>query len=98
MSFLDTLKGVFKKMFSPSTIEEVLQIQPAISTEMKEQIELWEDLYQDKSPWCGEDATIKSLGLPSMIASEKARMATIEMQIKVTGESERAKFIKEFVA
>jgi A118 family predicted phage portal protein len=97
MNFLEKLKGVFRDMFSPSTIEEVLQIQPAVSTMMKNSIELWEDLYQDKSPWCGEDNTLKSLGLPSMIASEKARMATIEMQIKVTGESERAKFIKDFV-
>lgn len=97
MNFLEKLKGVFRNMFSPSTIEKVLQIQPAISTEMKHQIELWEDLYQDKSPWCEEDNTIKSLGLASMIASEKARMATIEMQIKVTGENERAEFIKEFV-
>lgn len=97
MGFLDKLKGVFKNMFSPSTIEEVLKIQPAISTAMKDSIELWEDLYQDTPPWCVEDASIKSLGLPAMVASEKARMATIEMQIKVTGETERAKFIDNFV-
>ena len=97
MNFWEKLKGVFRNMFSPTTIEEVLEIQPAVSTMMKNSIELWEDLYQDRSPWCGEDATIKSLGLPAMIASEKARMATIEMQVKVTGESERAKFINEFV-
>lgn len=97
MGFIEKLKGAFRNMFSPKTIEEVLQIQPAISTMMKENIELWENLYQDKSPWCGADDSIKSLGLPSMIASEKARTATIEMQIKVTGESERAEFIREFV-
>ena len=102
MSFISKLKGVFKRMFSPETIESTLQIQPTMSTKMKDAIELWKDMYMDNAPWVigspeypNPDGNIKSLGLASMIASEKARTATIEMQIKVTGESERAKFIDE---
>ena len=95
MKFLDKLKGVFRKMLSNQTIEDVLQIHPTISTRMKDAIELWEAMYKNESPWLSEN--VHSLGLASMIASEKARTATIEMEIKVTGDSERADFIREVV-
>lgn len=94
MKFLEWLKGVFSNMFSSSALETALHIKPAISTTMKNAIELWEDMYMDKSPWSG-DENIVTLGLPAMIASEKARTATIEMEIKVTGDSEKAKFFED---
>ena len=97
------LKGVIRRMLSPETIETALSIQPTISNEMKTAIELWRDMYMDRAPWImgndiecpNPDGDIKSLGLASMIASEKARTATIEMQIKVTGNSARADFKKQ---
>lgn len=99
MGFFEKLKGVIKRMLSPETIESTLQVQPTMSTKMKNAIELWKDMYMDRSPWVAgdenSDARVKSLSLAGMIASEKARTATIEMQIKVTGDSERAKFINE---
>ena len=54
MGFIESLKGVFRKMFSNSTIEEVLHIQPTISTQMKDAIELWELMYKNNSPWITE--------------------------------------------
>ena len=95
MNLIDRLKGAFKRMFSAKDIESVLYVQPTISAEMKDAIELWEQMYKDKSPWCMEDPNMKSLGLASLIASEKARTATIEMQVKITGDSDRAKFIRD---
>ena len=95
MKFLEKLKGVFRRMFSNKTIEDVLHIQPTISSQMKTAIELWEAMYKNESPWL--NPTVHSLGLASMIASEKARTATIEMEIKVTGDSERAEFMRKFV-
>ena len=93
MGFINWLKGVFRKMVSPSTIQEVLKVAPAISPDMQEAIELWESMYSGRSPWLDENT--KSLGLATMIASEKARMATLEMDIKVTGDSERAKYLEK---
>lgn len=98
MKILDILKGVFRRMFSSKDLEDAMNLQPAISSKMKEAIELWEAMYKDESPWLNEnDFPLKSLGLAAMIASEKARTATIEMDIKVTGDSELANFIKDFV-
>jgi A118 family predicted phage portal protein len=96
MFLIDKLKGVWNKMIGSKTIENTLHITPVVSSEMKNAIELWEDMYKNQSPWLA-DPNIHSLGLAASIASEKARTATIEMEIKVTGESERAKFIKETV-
>ena len=97
MKFLEFLKGVLRNMFSSSTIETALHIQPAVSSKMKTALELWESMYVDESPWTAND-NVTSLGLPAMIASEKARTATIEMEIKVTGENSKADFIKDCLA
>ena len=83
------IKEILKPMIGPRTIEQVLQIQPTISKEMMDSIELWDDMYRNKAPWLKEanlanPVTIKSLGLPSFIASEKARTALIEMNIEIT--------------
>lgn len=95
MNLIDRLKGVFRRMFSANDIESVLHVQPTMSQEMKDAIELWEQMYKNKSPWVMSNENLRSLGLPAMIASEKARTATIEMNVKITGESERAKFISK---
>ena len=96
MNLIEMVKGVFRRMLSPKTVESVLKIQPSISTIMKDNIELWNNMYQDKSPWLHTaDNELRSLGLASMIASEKARTATLEMKVKVTGENERAEFFRK---
>lgn len=95
MNIIQWVKGVFNRMFSPQSITSALKIQPTISSKMRTAIDLWEQMYKDESPWLNESPTAKivSLGLPAMISSEKARMATIEMSAKITGTSERAKYI-----
>lgn len=97
MNIIERLKGVFRRMFSKETIESALKIQPTISAKMKSNMELWESMYMNESPWLAESQSVemRSLNLAATIASEKARTATIEMQVKITGDSERGKYIKE---
>ncbi len=57
---------------------------------MSGKIALWADMYENNSPWLNEEVT--GLNLPAVIAAEFARLATIELQTKVSG-SERAAFI-----
>ena len=76
-------------MIGANTIQKTLHVTPTISSEMEEAIQLWTDMYKGKAPWLREptfdDATrIVSLGLPSMIASEKARTALIEFNSEIT--------------
>jgi A118 family predicted phage portal protein len=93
MNLIQKLKGAIKSMLSQKTVESALHITPTISPKMRDSIMLWEQLYKNESPWCN-DENVKSLGLAALIASEKARTATIEMKVKVTGDSERALFIE----
>ena len=72
-----------------TTIEQTLNIAPAVSNKMAEAIERWTNMYEDKADWLHEpsfnDPTkVVSLGLPAFIASEKARMAVIELQSEIT--------------
>ena len=85
-----SVKEIFRKMFGMNTsIEQALHITPAVSNKMAEAIDEWTALYKDEAPWLHEpsfnDPTrIVSLGLPAFIASEKARMAVIELQSEIT--------------
>lgn len=85
------LKEIWQKMFSNSAIENALDIKiaPIISNEMEQAIKLWDDMYKGKPDWIHEpDSTnpirVVSLGIPAMIASEKARTALIEFNSEIT--------------
>ena len=80
-------------MIGNKTLEQALKITPVISTEMKKSIELWVDMYQGNSYWLKEPTAsdperITSIGLPAMIASEKARMAVLEFSSEITAPTE----------
>ena len=84
---------MFKGMLSPKTIEQVLHIKPNVSAEMMNAIQLWSRMYENRAPWLKEPTKddpvrIVSLGLPSLIASEKARMATLEMEAEINAPME----------
>lgn len=88
-SIINKIKEVFRKMIGFKTIEDTLNINAVLSTKMVDAIELWDDMYKDNPYWVHEPtfdnpARVVSLGLPSFIASEKARMATLEMKSEIT--------------
>lgn len=87
------LKEVLNRMTGSRTIEQKLHVAPVISTQMEHAISLWTDMYKDKAPWLHEPdyankVRVTSLGLPAMIASEKARMAVLELQSEITTPTE----------
>lgn len=61
-----------------------------VSDEMLRHIALWTDMYEGHAPWLAKNT--QSLSLPSAIASEMARMTTIEMEAKISG-SARADYL-----
>ena len=88
-SIINKIKEVFRKMIGFKTIEDTLNINAVLSTKMIDAIELWDDMYKDNPYWVHEPtfdnpSRVVSLGLPSFIASEKARMATLEMKSEIT--------------
>ena len=82
------IKELVRKMLPKKTVEDVLHITPCVSDRMADAIQLWSDMYEGNSPWTREPTQdnptrIVSLGLPSLIASEKARMVTLEMKTEI---------------
>lgn len=76
-------------MLPKKSIEDVLHITPCVSDRMADAIQLWADMYEGNSPWIKEPTPsnptrIVSLGLPALIASEKARMVTLEMKTEIS--------------
>ena len=74
-------------------IEEALKVTPAVSDKMSEAIDEWTAMYMDEAEWLHEptpeDKTrVVSLGLPAFIASEKARMAVLELKSEITAPTE----------
>ena len=91
MSLWDKLIGGIRRMLGREVISEVLSVKPAMSADMINHIQLWSEMYEGRAPWLkSPDATqgrferVVSLGLPALIASEKARMATLEMESEIT--------------
>ena len=93
MSFWSTivhrLKEMLRRMVGARTIEQKLHVAPIISSQMEEAIQKWSDMYKGQAPWLHEptwdDPTrVVSLGLPAMIASEKARTALLELESEIT--------------
>ena len=88
-SVWNKIKEVFRRMVQPKSVEQVLNLTPAISSDMANAIELWGDMYEGNSPWLHEPtfedpSAIRSLGLPQLIASEKACTALLEFESEIT--------------
>ena len=87
------IKEIVSKMLPKKSIENVLHVSPAVSDKMADAIELWSELYKGEAPWLHEPTytdpvRVVSLGLPAMIASEKARMVMLEMKSEVSAPME----------
>ena len=80
--FKGFIQKVVSKMFNKGTIQEALKVDVAVSNEMANAIDLWNMIYENKAPWLNKN--VKSLNLGATIASEVARMVTVEFQSEIT--------------
>lgn len=84
------IKEFFASMFGINQkIEQTLHVTPAVSDKMSQAIDEWTKMYMGEAEWLHEPSTtdptkIVSLGLPAFIASEKARMAVLELKSEIT--------------
>lgn len=91
---LDFIRRAVSKIFPNKSIEERLKVEIDISDTMVKNIDLWVKMYEDEAPWIDGDK-VKSLNIPSSIASEMARLVTIEMESEITGGVDENKKAKE---
>lgn len=60
------------------------EIDVCMTSEMARKIELWTAMYENRAPWVNRK-DVKSAQLPAAIASEIARLVTLEMKSEITG-------------
>lgn len=88
----EMLQGMLK--INKNNLENTLLMTSSISDTMADAIDEWSDMYEDKASWLHPNPSasnpemIVSLGLPAFIASEKARMATLELKSEITAPKE----------
>ena len=82
-------------MIDAQKIEKKIGVNVAISNAMAEAINLWLKMYTDEAPWLSKD--IKSMGLPASIATEHARLVTLEFNSQITGCDYLNKQYQEFL-
>lgn len=89
----------FTKMLS--LITDVLnkdadtQVDVRLTSQMASAIELWTAMYENHAPWVDREKT-KSAQIPAAIASEIARLVTLEMQSEITGGEAAAYLNQEY--
>lgn len=89
---IKNLIGGIKNKLRYAGITDVAKDRAAISTNMEASVDLWMKMYRGESPWISANQN-HTLNLPCVIASEIARQVTLEAQINITGENDRAAYI-----
>lgn len=85
---LNWIRQIMSRLLKESPDAAVSDIM--LSAEMEHSLSLWAKMYTGNSPWLDKDT--HSLGLPAAIASEYARLVTLEMRAGLTG-SPRAAYL-----
>lgn len=92
MKIIDWIKAVIQRMIGSNTIKSNFGVESSITQAMANKISMWSRMYQNHADWLNDRT--KSLNLPAAIASELARLTTLEMKSEVTGSS-RADYLNE---
>lgn len=82
IGFINFIKGVYRRLFPIKDIQTALNIKPAISKEMINSIEKWQNCYSGNAYWLDEN--IKSLKLEQSITREFSNIVVNEMTASVT--------------
>lgn len=95
-NLLEWIRKQVSRILPSKTVEEKLEIEFDISDEMIDSIEKWSKMYEGNADWIDGDK-VKSLNIASSVASEMARLVTIEMESEITSgkkeENDRATYL-----
>lgn len=75
------IRQVMNKLLNKGTIQNELKVDIAVTDRMANNIDLWIKLYENRAPWLSK--TVKSANLSASIASEIARLVTIEFESEI---------------
>lgn len=79
----DMVGKLVRKVLKKETIQQKLKVDITVSDDMSNVIDTWISMYKNKPNWLNEN--VQSMNLASSIASEMARLVTIEFESEITG-------------
>ena len=81
---IELIKEAIRHMVAYETVEDTMQSDTyTISSEMETAIDVWEDVYKDKSPWLNRDKGVFSLGLGKAICQSLATQVMSESTVNI---------------
>ena len=92
-NFITWVKGVLQMFFQRETIKRAVGAEVAISAGMQDAITLWQKMFCNEPPWL--DKNTETLGLAAAVASEIARLVTVEFHSEIRGSGRRAAALQE---
>ena len=92
MNFWQKLRKAVRNLFRRNNVESAFNVDIAVSSSMEEKLTLWSEMFEDHPHWKDLDKGKMTTNLPAAIASEIARLVTLEMKSEVTG-SPRAEYL-----
>lgn len=71
-------------MMNKQTVEKTMNVDVAVSSDMINAIDLWNNIYNNKAPWLDTRKGVYSMNLGVGIASEFAKLVTIEFESQIS--------------
>lgn len=95
MGIIEALRKVVRGLFHRNNIEKAFDIELATSSKMEEALQLWSEMYANEPPWKDLKKGQLTMGLPASIATEVARLVTVEMESEIQGEGPKAEYLQK---
>lgn len=94
MGLINWIKEMLHRMFTPEEVYQIFNVQPAASSVMMGAVESWKNIYEGRALWLTDDPEMRSAQFASIVSSEAARLATIELGFEISG-SARADYLQQ---
>lgn len=89
-------RGLIMGFLSVGTVAEAMNLELPQNDLMARKIQEWKMLYSNNPEWLEDyDGEFISAGVAGAIASEFARLATVEFESEIVGDSKKAKYLNE---
>ena len=96
MGIIAAIKGWWNRMFFKADVKRIFDTDILLSDKMDTAIRTWNQIYAGHPEWVDVDSHIKTINFAKSVSSETARLACLDLSIKVSG-SARAAYLQSVI-
>lgn len=93
MGIIEAVKGWWNRMFFKSDAKRIFDVDILLSDTMDAAVRTWNQIYKGHPSWVDNENNIKTINFAKSVSSETARLACLDLSIKVSG-SARATYLQ----